>query len=635
MANINDLKKNAKPVTPANDNVVIDYTSNSKLDESIKHNEEVYNNRPKGKTIVNQEQNVKGPDGRIYVNTPKKPANTEGRVAFDLTQLPEEKHDEDIHTSITQDILSGENPILYDYIKEKQEEMEQWVEAKEDEKKLKEAEQEEGIEIDLTAAPTDIDTSSTETKEADPMSFDDFETTTNTTNEEYVMVDDIGLDDNTTITSEVEDTEVEEVEEPISEDEELVDTLDEEEKIEDHVDEVNLETPKVSEVKAAPEVKLVDSDGIAFQETKSIEYNVPIEDEEVKEDDENEIDEGTKHIIELASKVIKPVAKKLDLSSYTVVKKPAANTKLLNQKQINVAKWVLRKKKVCVHMKASQGAELEELRSLMQDAEVASDFIRLYRIVYDHIVSPKPNSFEAWCKSTYAEDLDDYFFAFFIANYKGSNYLPYDCPNKDCKPGTFLSDNLPIMDMVKFGSDKDKEKFSDIYKSEVFDINENGLYVTERIPFSNEIAIAFKETTLYSFIETQSIRNNESFLKKYAATIAMAPYIDDIFIIDHEHQTLCPIDYKKYPDSNANTYKSKIQKYDSVLKSLTADEFATLTSFIGTFSTETKDIINIKYVRPAAKCPDCGAEIKEEETSAQSLVFFRYQLGQMVNISTK
>ena len=43
----------------------------------------------------------------------------------------------------------------------------------------------------------------------------------------------------------------------------------------------------------------------------------------------------------------------------------------------------------------------------------------------------------------------------------------------------------------------------------------------------------------------------------------------------------------------------------------------------------------MKYIRPAATCPKCGAKIDEADTTAQSLVFFRYQLGQMVNISIK
>ena len=286
-------------------------------------------------------------------------------------------------------------------------------------------------------------------------------------------------------------------------------------------------------------------------------------------------------------------------------------------------------------MKASQGAELEEFRMLMQNAESASDYIRMYRIIYDHVVSPKPNSFEAWCKSNFVDDIDDYFFAFFIANYKDSNYLPYDCKNDSCKPGTFLSDNIPIMDMVKFNSDKDKEEFNKIYKSEVFDTNIEGLYATERIPFSDKLAISFKETTIYSFIEAQSIRNNEAFINKYSATIALTPNIDEIYGIDLENQCLYPVQYKIYPDSNANTYKSKIQKYDSILKSLSPDDFAALSSYVSTFTNDKKKEIGIKYIRPAATCPDCGQIVPEEETLAQSLVFTRYQLGQMVNISIK
>lgn len=676
MPSINDLKKNSvKPKVNIPNNsqdVVIDYTSTENLKESMNHNEEVYNNSPKGKTIIEAPKQVTGPDGKVYKTSlpPRKPS--EGRVAFDLTKLPEDKKkDEDIHTSIEDDILSGKNPILYDYVKEKREEMMKWVEEKEDEQALKEANGEIASENDEVVLDF-TGTGNNNTKVNDELSFDKFEASL--PNDEYEsssynIIDDLDLleedinEENDIMSeekNEVVDTdelveikqepeediiEVEEETALSEEDSEAVDTINEDDNNEiDEVESIQIEeessTDEIGEVDSTPEEdKSVSANDIEFQETKGINREaITIEDEELPEEEKSEadnLDPAAKHIIELASKVLKPAAKKLDLSSFTVVKKPGSTNRFLEQKQINVAKWVLRTKKVCVHMKASQGSELEELRTLMQEADVASDFIRLYRIIYDHIVSPKPNSFEAWCKSTYTDDLDDYFFAFFIANYKNSNYLPYDCTNKNCDPGTFLSDNLPIMSMVKFGSDKDKEEFNNIYRSEVFDTNENGLYATERIPFSDKIAIGFKESTLYSFIEAQSVRNNDAFIQKYAGTIALAPNIDEIFAIDIENQSLYPVQYKVYPDSNANTYKSKIQKYDSVLKTLNADEFATLTNYVSTFTNEKKAALNIKYIRPAATCPDCGAKVEEVETTAQSLVFFRYQLGQMVNISTK
>ena len=677
MADIKDLKKNSitKPTVESND-IAIDLTSNNGIEESIKHNEVVHNNTPKGKTIINQPNKIKGPDGRVVTRSNGIKPNQEGRVSFDLTQLPkgDEKEKENIHKSIEDDILTGKNPILYDYIKEKTAEAEQWVANREDEGRLKASLAEDNKSEDDTVS---IDlTQSVGSEEAiqDELSFDKYEKKDTIPDENVTYkMEEIDIDLTTNNTGDTMDNNIEEVvetkveeekvddvievfdEEDTTEDELELDTeikavndIDKEETVSDVVEEVKIdkddeinEDVKFSEVDSTPEEdKSVSSEGIEFQAAEAIKQeaiNIEAEDDtEPSSNSENpELDESAKHLIELASKVLKPAAKKMDLSSFTVVKKPNANTKFLEQKEITVAKWVLRTKKVCVHMKAAQGAELEELRTLMTDADVASDFIRMYRIIYDHIVSPKPDSFEAWTKSTYVDDLDDYFFCFFIANYNHSNYIPYDCPNKECKYGTFLSDNLPIMSMVKFGSDKDKEEFNNIYKSEIFDTNKEGLYIAERVPFSDRLAIDFKESTLYSFIEAQSIRNNEAFITKYAAAITLAPNIDKIYAIDMANQQLIPVSYKIYPDSNANTYKSKIQKYDAVLKSLSPDEFAALSTYIATITQEKKIGLDIKYVRPAADCPECGAHVDEVETTAQSLVFFRYQLGQMVNISIK
>ena len=708
MPSINDLKRNninKQPVVPESNEVVLDFTSNKNLDASIAHNEAVYNNRPKGKTIVNAPNYIKRPDGSIVNLPPRKATNTAAdanRVAFDLTKMPEEKdpHEEDVHTSIADDILSGKNPILYNYMQEKAAEMAEWTQDKEDERQLKiangEISEDEGVMIDMTQ-PVEIDLTSlgnNETKEEvkeeskDDLSFDQYENTAEESNESYQMQEDIFaeedekeieakieediMEDNTNDTIEIvdditdEDTTVDnEIEsligEPVDNGVEegnddiknmlkdpTVQTVftDTKEEIEEHFADVHKKEKKseeevIGEVDDTPEEdKSVAADGIEFQETKPINIDpIIVEDDSTPNSTENketpDLDDATKYIIEQATKVLKPAARKLDLSSFTVVKKPGNVNRFFQQKQISVAKWILRTKKVCIHMKASQGSELEELRVLMQEADVASDFIRMYRIIYDHITSPKPNSFEAWCKSTFVDDLDDYFFCFFLANYKNSNYLPYDCPKEGCKPGTFLSENIPVMDMVKFGSDEDKAEFKKIYQSETFDNNIEGLYPAERIPFSDQVAVEFVENTLYSYIEAQSVRNNEAFIQKYSGTIALAPNISNIYAIDQENMALIPVQYKVYENSNSNTYKSKIQKYDSVLKTLTPDEFSTLISYVNTFTSEKKKAINIKYVRPAAVCPTCGAKIEEQETSAQSLVFYRYQLGQLVNISTK
>lgn len=691
MPSINDLKRNninaTNNTTTADDNsVVIDMTSSSAIESSMNHNDEVYNNRPRGKTIVNAPNYIKRDDGtKIPIRRPSGPAQDNNRVAFDLSKMPVEKdpRDEDIHESITDDLLTGKNPILMDYLKEKAEEMEQWTEDKEDERQLKIANGEinedgtpvtnnnenQGVVIDLTQ-PAELDFGDDDKpsdNKNEELVFDKPEQNDGVpTNENYEQADDLFLDDDISeeeLEKQVEEAVMEnentnvEVEDDIFED---INTTNNEEATVDEIDEL-INGPEASnvtvemdvdrdtaiaedagEVDDVPEAeKSVSSEGIEFQDQAGLAQDEIVATEEnVRNTDPDnlnpeDLDEATKYIIAEATKVLKPAAKKLDLSSFTVVKKPGNVNRFFKGNKLGTAKWVLRHKKVCIMMKASQGSELEELRLLLQNADSASDFIRLYRIIYDHIISPKPSSFEAWCKSNYTSDIDDYFFCFFIANYKDSNYIPYDCTNKECKPGTFLSDNIPIMNMVKFESDADKEEFKNIYKNEIMDTNEDGLYAAERIAFSNQVAIDFTENTLYSYIEAQSVRSNEAFINKYSGTIALAPNINNIYTIDLERQELSPVEYKVYENSNANTYKSKIQKYDTILKTLNPDEFSSLIAYVNTFTADTKKSIGIKYVRPEATCPKCGAKIEEEQVTAQSLVFYRYQLGQLVNISIK
>ena len=56
--------------------------------------------------------------------------------------------------------------------------------------------------------------------------------------------------------------------------------------------------------------------------------------------------------------------------------------------------------------------------------------------------------------------------AMYRANYEGSNYIPYNCTNDNCKDKVFLSDNFDIMDMCKFADKEAKAKFNSIIGTE-------------------------------------------------------------------------------------------------------------------------------------------------------------------------
>ena len=178
--------------------------------------------------------------------------------------------------------------------------------------------------------------------------------------------------------------------------------------------------------------------------------------EEVKDDDPEESDEESNtdneqvlnHLRKLATERIKPTSTKLDLSTFTVAKKATADIGYVTRtKENRVSKWVLPGQEQIVLMKEFSGVELQTLLENMEENNVTS-LTRRYRMIYEHIVSPKPETFEKWVKSTPAADLDHYYFAIFIASYKGANYLPADCVNTQCTEGSFISEDINIMDKV-------------------------------------------------------------------------------------------------------------------------------------------------------------------------------------------
>ena len=43
------------------------------------------------------------------------------------------------------------------------------------------------------------------------------------------------------------------------------------------------------------------------------------------------------------------------------------------------------------------------------------------------------------------------------------------------------------------------------------------------------------------------------------------------------------------------------------------------------------DKVGVKYVIPETNCPNCGASIPEEETSALNMLFLRHRLAMLAN----
>ena len=335
-------------------------------------------------------------------------------------------------------------------------------------------------------------------------------------------------------------------------------------------------------------------------------------------------EEYLKKLKALATEKLKPAAKALDLRSFTIVRKATSNVSFLKDNPISVAKWVLPNQGSIVLVKEYLGVELEQLRRFSEDTNSATSLTRKFRSIYDHIDSPKPATFEAWLKSTPYSDIDHYFFAIFIASFQGTNYIPYDCTNDKCKE-TFLSDDMSIMKMVKFKDKAAETKFRKTYAAEEISSTKEGLYVSEIVMISDRIAIAFREPSLYNVIENASL--DSAFKTKYSNIINEIPYIDSIYIIEADSKQLIPIDYKIY-DNATKTFKSKVQKYNTIFKSFTNDEYTLTQSYVNSLITREQDVT---YQYPEIECPKCKTTIEAQPIDAEAMVFTRYQLGALVN----
>lgn len=372
-----------------------------------------------------------------------------------------------------------------------------------------------------------------------------------------------------------------------------------------------------------------DDDNFDVDVTESNGYATEVTEE--SEDDENAADVDTdailKHLQKLATEKIKPISKKLDISSFTVLKKPVASVSgIITDTKTRVAKWVLPCQESIVLMREFSGSELEKLREYSENSRSLDSLSRRFNMIYSHIASPKPASFETWLKTTPYEDVDHYFFAIYIANFKGANYLPEDCKNTKCKE-TFISDDIDIMRMVEFKDAKAKAKFSSIYESEAAPAGK-GIYCTEVVPLSSKIAVSFRQPSIYNILEIAM--TDDKLRSDYSATIDYIPYIDKVYYIDMDKQQLVPIGYKTYPDNTSRTVRSKIYKYHSVLSTLSIDEFAIIKAYAKSIADmET----GINYIYPEIECPKCHTNTDKQNTTAEELVFTRYQLGTLVNTS--
>lgn len=331
-------------------------------------------------------------------------------------------------------------------------------------------------------------------------------------------------------------------------------------------------------------------------------------------------DENMKEFQAAISEKIKPVTKALNLASFKVVSQPVSLSVALNKTTKAAMSWALPNSNQYIAMSEFSGKEIEQLgdTSGLNRYEIMKN---RYQLFYNHIVSPKAATFEQWLKTTSFLDNDHLYFAVYGANFAGSNFIPYDC-TAACK-NTFLSDNVPLEDMYKFKDDAAKEKFNKIRNQQ--NTSPAGLYVSEVIQISDTIAIGFRDPSIYNIIfETAMLDDN--FTEKYRDIIAVLSYIDNIYLINTDTQSISPIGYKVDKNNTAKTIKARIITYAKILEKLAPDQYYIILSYLNAINSRGDEIT---YIKPEVTCPNCGAVIAEQEVTAESLVFTRAQLASL------
>ena len=571
--------------------------------------------------------------------------HSSNRVSADFSSIPKTDGSENLGVDIKESMESEifkKGGMFDQYVKEKVQEVDQWykeetakaqkkaaeeAEKKENEENSYTIEEEEDVETTIPPATNGrvIDISRKE-KKSNMKVTAKIEKNIEPVEEIIEEVDEVEED----LPEEVEDEYEDSEKENNIDYEDLDDEVTEEETVNEVIKEETSEIHNAEEIISEEPIKEEKKSNIADKidrVTRRI-MSVDIDDEDLDDDDENanvetESEDDQMEILKsLVSQKIVPVAKSLDISSFAIAKKPTSSNSIFETKEAAIAKWVLPATGITIMLREISGANLENMRSLL--SRRIPDMRGALKIIYDHVVSPKPDSFDNWMKSIAFADYDNLFMAIYIAAFAESNFLPIDCA--ECgKP--YLTDDIEIMDMVKFKDEESEEKFTKLYNSDA--VNPNGLYVTENVAISEKFAIAFREPSIYSvLIESQYF--DDKFNRRYQQTIAIMPYIDQVFYIDVENRRLVPIEFKLIANDPAKTARLKIKKLDAILNTLTVDQNAILATFTQKINERTDWFT---YQIPASTCPNCKHENPAaEDQSASSLVFLRNRLGALATI---
>ena len=324
------------------------------------------------------------------------------------------------------------------------------------------------------------------------------------------------------------------------------------------------------------------------------------------------------------NKAMPAIKKKVDLNKFKISDSTVSGSAMpsfLSIKDVNQADWVLPNAKQTITMTGLSGPELFAMNPQNSNKNKINTFKQIYGIIYKHIVSAKPKTFEEWMKTTHFSDVDHMYATLFRSTFAGSFFIHHECTCNN----VFLQE-YQFEDFVKYSDDKAKERIAKIFNSGKAS---NGEYEVEISQISDDFAVGLKDPTIWSMImETASL--SDKFLSKYEDLIDTMSFIDSVYVIDRESQSLKPVDFGYDAKDPTKSTARKISILANIIQSLSSDSYFELRSRISELFATNSDI---GYQIPSAVCPKCGKEIEAMPITAQNLLFMRHQLGALGDIS--
>lgn len=320
---------------------------------------------------------------------------------------------------------------------------------------------------------------------------------------------------------------------------------------------------------------------------------------------------------------ITPITKRIDLNEFRIADTHISHSeaKLLGIDTISTADHFLPNAGKVISCSALSGSELMALNPENSNRNRINMLKDIYSIMYKHVVSPKPKTFDEWLKTTHFRDLDHIYFALYKATFGGSHFMHYECPNDKCKD-VFIED-VAFADMIEYADEEIKAKMQTIMNSGDSSITE---YETSLHQISDNIVVGIRNPSIYNVVIENSGLSDE-FLSKYNDLMDVSVYIDSIYIVDYDTKTLKPVDMKPDKNNITKTAARRVKVISEILRTLPTDNYYELRKCI---ATAYPSMIGISYKIPETTCKKCGAKIEAQPIEAQQLLFMRHQLGAFV-----